>query len=252
MSILIGADFIPTKENEELFRKGDLVALIGNELKRVLESSDYRIFNLEAPLTENSLPIKKRGANLYGAKECVAAYESANVNLFTLANNHIMDYGEQGLNDTLELLKKSNINYVGVGKNLREAAKPFYFSVNGKKIGVFAAVQHEYSIATETNAGANLFDVFESFDQIAEMKLHCDYVIVLYHGGRECYRYPTPYMQKLCRKMVDKGANLVVCQHSHCIGCEEKYSGGTIVYGQEIFCLQGKKMNIGIPLCLFA
>ena len=52
------------------------------------------------------------------------------------------------------------------------------------------------------------------------------------NGGKEHYRYPSPDLQKICRKFIDKGADLVVCQHSHCIGCEEKYNHGTIVYGQ--------------------
>lgn len=60
-------------------------------------------------------------------------------------------------------------------------------------------------------------------------------MIVLYHGGKEHYRYPSPSLQKICRRFVDKGADLVICQHSHCIGCEEKYKGGTIVYGQGNF-----------------
>jgi hypothetical protein len=60
-------------------------------------------------------------------------------------------------------------------------------------------------------------------------------VIVLYHGGKEHYRYPSPYLLKVCRKMVTKGADLVVCQHSHCIGAFENYNEGTIVYGQGNF-----------------
>ena len=67
------------------------------------------------------------------------------------------------------------------------------------------------------------------------MKKEVDYVIVLYHGGKECYRYPTPYLQKVCRRIVDKGADLVVCQHSHCIGTYEEYKNSTIVYGQGNF-----------------
>ena len=67
------------------------------------------------------------------------------------------------------------------------------------------------------------------------MKAQCDYAIVLYHGGKEYYRYPSPNLQKTCRKLVEKGADLVICQHSHCIGCEEKYQDGTIVYGQGNF-----------------
>ena len=52
---------------------------------------------------------------------------------------------------------------------------------------------------------------------------------------KEHYRYPSPYLQKVCRKMVEKGANLVVCQHSHCIGSYETYNNSTIVYGQGNF-----------------
>lgn len=235
MGILIGADFIPTKNNQQSFVNGNIHALLGQELVLLLKNADYRIFNLEEPLTDCKIPIKKRGPNLSGSKESVNAYKEANVDLFTLANNHIMDYGADGLNDTITVLQEAGINYVGAGENTQKAAEPFYFQFNGKVVGVFACVQHEYSVATECTAGANPFDAFESLDQIEKMKETCDYAIVLYHGGRECYRYPTPYLQKLCRKMIEKGADLVVCQHSHCIGCKEIYKGGTIIYGQGNF-----------------
>lgn len=75
----------------------------------------------------------------------------------------------------------------------------------------------------------------ESLDHVAALKARCDFVVVLYHGGKEHYRYPSPNLRKVCRKLVEKGANLVVCQHSHCVGCEEKYRDGTIVYGQGNF-----------------
>lgn len=84
-------------------------------------------------------------------------------------------------------------------------------------------------------AGANPFDPFESLDHIQNLKRSCDYVIVLYHGGKEHYRYPSPYLQKVCRKIVEKGADLVVCQHSHCIGSFEEHAGSTIIYGQGNF-----------------
>ena len=63
----------------------------------------------------------------------------------------------------------------------------------------------------------------------------CDYTIVLYHGGKEYYRYPSPNLQRVCRYMIEKGTDLVICQHSHCIGCEENYLSGKIVYGQGNF-----------------
>ena len=87
----------------------------------------------------------------------------------------------------------------------------------------------------EKQPGANPFDPLDSLDHIEKMKSRCDYVIVLYHGGKEQYRYPSPSLQKTCRKMIDKGADLVICQHSHCIGCKEVYNQKTIVYGQGNF-----------------
>ena len=71
------------------------------------------------------------------------------------------------------------------------------------------------------------------------LKKMCDYVIVLYHGGKEHYRYPSPQLQKNCHKMVENGADLVICQHTHCIGCMEKYNNATIVYGQGNFIFAG-------------
>ena len=67
------------------------------------------------------------------------------------------------------------------------------------------------------------------------MKEKCDFVFVLYHGGKEFYRYPSPEVQRICRRMVDKGADLVVTQHTHCIGCREDYLSGVIIYGQGNF-----------------
>lgn len=235
MSIIIGADFVPTKTNEELFISGDLKTLMGDELLEVIRSADYRIFNLEMPLTDYDKGIAKCGPNIKASPKSITAYKKASVNLVTLANNHIMDYGEEGLKSTIDILEKESISYVGVGSNLEEASKPIFFNVKGKKIGVYACAEYEFTIAEENKAGANPFDPLTSLDHIVSTKANCDYLIVLYHGGKEHYRYPSPNLQKRCRRIVEKGADIVLCQHSHCIGCEEKYNGATIVYGQGNF-----------------
>lgn len=234
MKIVIGADFVPTK-NEEYFSKADCKYLLGDELTSLLKKTDFRIFNLEVPLVNEKKPIEKFGPNLIARTESVALFSKLNINLFTLANNHIMDQGQQGLNSTCTVLDKAGIAYTGVGKTPEEAAKPYIFECDGKRIGVYACTENEFSIVTEHSAGANPIDILESPDHVAALKTQCDFVIVLYHGGKEHYRYPSPTLQKVCRKLVEKGADLVVCQHSHCIGCEEKYLNGTIVYGQGNF-----------------
>ena len=235
MKILIGADLVPTNSNEILFNNGDSVALVGEELHNLLKEADYRIFNLEVPLTDVDSPIEKCGPNLIAPSATITGIKAIGADLLTLANNHIMDQGGQGLFSTIQTLQENGIAYVGAGEDLQTAPKPFILEQGGRRIGVYACAEHEFSIANKTTPGANPFDLLESLDHIAELKQQTDYVIVLHHGGKEHYRYPSPNLQKVCRKMVEKGADLVVCQHSHCVGCQEQWQGGTIVYGQGNF-----------------
>ncbi len=235
MKLLIGADIVPTKSNQKYFINGDIDKLIDEELKTVLTSADYRIFNLEVPLTNVAAPIEKCGPNLIASTNTVTGLRKLGVDFVTLANNHILDQGEQGLKSTVEVLDAAGIAHGGTGGCLTDAAKPYIIDRNDTKIGIYCCAEHEFSIVSERFAGANPFDPLESLEHITLLKAQCDYIIVLYHGGKEHYRYPSPNLQKTCRKIIEKGADLVVCQHTHCIGCEEEWLGGTIVYGQGNF-----------------
>lgn len=235
MRIIIGADLVPTISNYDLFSKGDIESLIGTELIEELNNADYRIFNLETPLTDKVTPIVKCGPNFQTPSSTMNGLKKINPYFFTLANNHILDQGEQGVINTIKCLTENKIGYGGVGRNLQEASKPYFFERKGIKTGIYCCAEHEFSIATESTYGANPFDPLESLDHIIDMKKKCDIIIVLYHGGKEYYRYPSPDLQRICRKIVDKGADLVVCQHSHCIGCEEEWNNGVILYGQGNF-----------------
>ncbi len=243
MSILIGADIVPVSSNAALFENSELEELIGREVQALLEKADYRIFNLEAPLTDHQKPIGKHGPHLAAGTAAAEGLKAMRISLMTLANNHIMDQDIQGLESTISTLEKANIGYVGAGRDLSEAQKPFYFTVGEKRYGVYACAEHEFSIAGENQPGANPFDPLESLDHVHRMKAECDYAIVLFHGGKEYYRYPSPDLQRTCRKLIEKGADLVVCQHSHCIGCKEEYLQGTIVYGQGNFLFNDSDGN---------
>ena len=235
MYVLIGADTVPTEANEEYFASGNIEPVIGKDLQDILRDAERRIFNIEAPITDRVAPISKCGPSLSVPSKCVKGLTSLRIDLATLANNHIMDQGENGLADTRRNLTDAGVSYMGVGNDPVEAKRPSFFDFNGKRIGVFSCVEHEFSTVDRQTPGANPFDPLETPDDVAALKEQCDFVIVLYHGGVELYRYPSPQLRTVCRKLVDKGADLVVCQHSHCIGCEEKYNGGRIVYGQGNF-----------------
>lgn len=233
--IVIGGDVVPTASNVKDFLSGDASCLVDDGLHGVLEAADLRIFNLETPLADEKTPIDKRGPALISPTGAVRGLTALGVDAVALANNHIMDQGRIGLSSTLDALDGAGISYFGAGKNLREARSPLVAEVAGRRVGVYACAEHEFSIAENSAPGANPFDSLVFSGHVAELRQGCDAVVVLYHGGKEHYRYPSPLLRTRCRALVDAGADVVVCQHSHCVGCEERWRGGVIVYGQGNF-----------------
>ena len=235
MRLLIGADIVPTSANERLFEKGDVSELLGEDLERLLSEADYIIMNLETPVTDDITPIYKAGENLVARKATFRGLKEINPYFFGLANNHIMDQGEQGLYSTIDLLEANNIGWCGAGKSLTETKKTYLKTVEGVRIGIYACAEHEYSIADYNRPGANPYDPLYSFEHVKELREECDLCIVLYHGGRELYRYPSPNLQRVFRRFAEVGADIVVAQHTHCIGCTEEYNNSKLIYGQGDF-----------------
>jgi poly-gamma-glutamate capsule biosynthesis protein CapA/YwtB (metallophosphatase superfamily) len=235
ISFIVGGDLAPTESNFSCLTEGNINALFDDKLISLINSADYKLFNLEVPLTDTLKPISKDGPNLVAPASVINGLKLLDPVIFGLANNHIMDQDEQGLYKTMEQLSRNQLKYVGAAENLAGAVKPLIVEKDGTKIGIYACAENEFSIAEEHRAGANPFDPLESLDHIVNLKSECDYVLVLFHGGKEHYRYPSPGLRKVCRKMADKGADLIICQHSHCIGAFERYSRSVIVYGQGNF-----------------
>lgn len=238
LTICLGGDIVPTKSNEQLFMAGDGKALLGEELLGILSASDANIFNLETPLCDELAPIAKCGPNLHAPTACAKGLQAMNISAVGCANNHILDQGEKAMFQTKDLLNEHGIDVWGIGSSLSKAAKPYIIKENGRRVGIYACAEHEFSIATAKKAGANPYNALYSFDNVAELKANCDYVIVMFHGGKEYYRYPSPDIQRICRRFVEKGADLVVTQHTHCIGCREDYQNGVIIYGQGNFLFE--------------
>lgn len=235
MRLLIGGDFAPTKANFNLFEKGDAEALYGRELLDYLASFDYRLFDLETVIEGAGSVIPKHGPIITTPERCMPGVDAIHPDLFVLANNHTINLGPEGIEHTRQVLTDHGIASVGAGPNIAEARKPFYLTVDDLTIGFYACAEHEFNAADEHTAGVNPYDPLVTFDEVREAKAHCDQLIVLYHGGMIEYRYPLPEERRVLRKLVDCGADLVVGQHTHTIGCSETYHGKTIVYGQGDF-----------------
>ena len=235
VNLLIAADIVPTKSNQQLFTNGDIIQLIGEALARRFKEADFIAMNLEVPLVDKESPISKCGPCLIASTSSVTGLKAINPFFYTLANNHIMDQGVAGLKSTMSTLSGAGIAYAGAGLNIDEAKISYVTEVNGVIIGVYCCAEHEFSIASKYEAGANPFDPLVSFDEVKTLKEKCDFLIVLYHGGKEQYRYPSPQLQRVFHKFAESGADLVVAQHTHCVGCMEEYLGATLVYGQGNF-----------------
>ncbi|MBQ3506898.1 MAG: CapA family protein [Clostridia bacterium] len=234
MRILIGADVVPTPYTEELFVKQDFKTLFGDIADRI-RSADRTVINLECALTESETRIKKFGPCLKANPKCADALKALGVTDIMLANNHMFDFGVKGMVDTLSNLERVGLPYTGCGENDTLSRKPHIVEQDGKKIGFINVCEHEYSYALPDRMGANPFDPFLTMQDIRNLKKQVDFVIVLYHGAKEHCRYPSPRMINLTHEMVHCGADVVITQHSHCIGCYEEYENGHILHGQGNF-----------------
>ena len=249
MKILIGSDVVPTVATDDLFVKGDIDALFG-KVCGLAKGMDKIIVNLECALTDGEDRIKKFGPNLKGSKEAVNGLKKLGVTEVLLSNNHVFDFGIKGIRDTMQALDDAGIPYTGVGENDTDSRKPYYFELEGKRVGIVNVCEHEYTYALPNRIGANPFDPFITMQDIRETKKNCDYLIVCYHGGKEYCQYPSPRLYNLCHEMVLCGADVVLTQHSHCVGCYEQYEGGHIVYGQGNFNFVYSDLSSRNPLWL--
>lgn len=139
----------------------------------------------------------------------------------TLANNHVYDYGEIGLLDTMDCLNEAGITYLGAGKNLKEASKTLYYVLNGRKVAIVSATQIERTMQYTKEATATECGVFkmlnpEKFLQvIEEAKKNSDYVIAVVHWGTEGNLMPEASQQMLARMFVDAGVDAIIGGHPH-------------------------------------
>ncbi|GHA46243.1 hypothetical protein GCM10007103_29190 [Salinimicrobium marinum] len=226
MKILVGGDFfVDDKFKDKL--------LLSEGITEFFQSFDSTILNQESPITRcgKRNKIIKTGPHLKTSESTIIpVLQALNINLVTLANNHIMDYGSKGLEDTLDSLINNNISYTGVGKNSKEACKPFSLQKNGMSVGIINFAENEWASASDFHGGASPMDVIENVKQIKTAKENHDKVICIIHGGHEYYNLPSPRMQKQYRFYAENGADLIICHHPHCISGYEIYNQVPIYY----------------------
>jgi len=234
MKALLLGDVSPTSLTNPLFEAKQIDALFADTVT-LFENNDINFVNLECAITDCDTAINKIGPPLKCCAATADVLGQIGVNYAGLANNHVFDYGVKGAMDTLYNLKRVGIGYTGFGKNYDDSRKNLVITKDGKSVCIITVCEHEYSYALEDRMGSRPFDDFDTLDDVRKAKAQYDRVIVLYHGGKEQCQYPSPRLLKACRAMAKSGADVILCQHSHCIGCYEYYDGSHILYGQGNF-----------------
>lgn len=236
--LLIAGDLFPNEANVSLFSNGDIVSLFGDDIIALFNRADYSVCNLEGAISDNPGKCVKTGPVKTAPASVVKAYKELGVSCCMLANNHVTDGGNVGLTDTVACLEASGIEHIGAVKDNKSIQRSLVKEIGGLTFGFYNVGETMYNKPTEIVAGVWLYDESLVREDLLDLRQRCDYLIVLYHGGIEKFPYPSPELRKRFHRMADWGANLVVSQHTHCLGCEEDHNGSLLIYGQGDFLLK--------------
>ena len=225
MKLMIGGDlFLPDKF------KADSIE-IDPSLINLFKKADLSILNLESVICAVDKKIEKTGPHILGGTDTPALLRRMCINVVTLANNHILDYGHNSLLKTIQCLKVMGFETVGAGIDIFDAKSPYIKVTCTRSIAIINMAENEWASATCKSPGANPYDVIDCHRVIKAMRDAYKNVIVIIHGGHEYYKYPSPRMQKEFRFFVDSGASAVLCHHSHIYSGMEVYNNSPIFYG---------------------
>lgn len=218
-----------------LFRSyGPLIDTIGGaifgDVREIIAEADFSICNLETPLCGKNGGIEKAGPTICAEPKALRALTEAGVDGVCLANNHIFDFGQEGLSQTLSALRDHDIRHVGAGLDRETAEAALRISIGGKRISIFSFAEHEFNVSDDGQAGAALLDPLLVGPLLLAERAHADALIVCVHGGNEYLSMPRPGLRQICQFLVDMGADAVIGHHPHVPGPYEIYRGKPIIY----------------------
>jgi len=206
---------------------------------KYFDEDDVSIVNLEGTLTSYDKKRPKK-FNFKGEPRFASCLNYGDIEAVNLANNHFMDYYEQGAIDTIDALVEHEILYCGGGKNIGDAAFPRVIDIDGIRIAFLGFAQvGKNPHATEENAGTLPYDKTLVKNQIQAADEIADIVVVSCHWGSERAAYPTEYQKNSAKFMIDVGADIIFGHHPHVLQGVELYNDGIIFYSLGNFAFGG-------------
>jgi poly-gamma-glutamate synthesis protein (capsule biosynthesis protein) len=189
-------------------------------LAATLSAADFAMVNLETAITTRGTPQPKKYHFRVGP-QALTALQHSGIDAVTMANNHAVDYGSQGLADSLAAQQDSPIPVVGIGEDAAAAYRPYVTTVNGVRLAVLAASQVQDYTNQAYRAGpgrpgiASALDRGRLLDAVRAAKRQADVVVVYLHWGTEGQSCPGPEQKSLAADLSDAGATAVVGTHAH-------------------------------------
>jgi poly-gamma-glutamate capsule biosynthesis protein CapA/YwtB (metallophosphatase superfamily) len=186
----------------------------------VLSAADLTVVNLETAITERGTPEPKTYAFRVGPV-ALDALAAAGVDVVTMANNHAVDYGRDGLTDTLAAVESSPLPVVGIGADEDQAFAPAVLNVRGTAIAVLGATEVPDRTAAAWSAGPDSAGVASARDParilsaVSKAADSADVVVVYLHYGEEQVSCPTDEQRDLVSALATAGADVVVGSHAH-------------------------------------
>jgi len=202
-------------------------------VKEILSKASLLVGNLEAPLSNQGEPYIQKTWILRGDPRTAQTLQAGKFHAVTLANNHMMDYGQFALEDTLNILDELKIAHTGAGMNQFEAAQPVMLHTsNWVKVALlsYSFTYPEIFWATAKRPGVAHALPKDICAAIKAAKTHSKYVIVTFHWGKEMEAYASGYQHTVARQCIDAGASIVIGHHPHVLQGIEVYHGGLIAY----------------------
>ena len=229
----------------------DLEKCISPELLQIMKDSDVFCLNHEYTIGESGTATTAKTYAFQAKPERMNLLTEMGVDLVTLSNNHVYDYGPEAFHETCYLLSQANIDYIGGGHNISDAKKAVYYEINGLKIGVVAASNaevHRFTPqATDDSPGILLaYDMAEYLAVVKEVSQNCDYLIAYMHWGTEDSNYLNEQQQSEGRQLLEAGADIVIGGHPHVLQGMEYVDGKPIVYSMGDFWFNKETKYTGL------
>lgn len=205
---------------------------IAPAVREFLRTSDHVVANLEGPLTLAPFLGPGGGVKLKSPPHAIDALRSLGCTIINIANNHTLDCGTEGLAETSELASRNGVLCHGASVDLGKARQPLIISTNGVSLALLAFTASGGHGVTHGRAElVSLFSPRGCRELLGQARASADWVIVQYHGDEEFVPLPSARQIRRMRRIVDWGADIVVCHHDHVVQPFERYKEGLIFYG---------------------